>query len=267
MIMNKRILSILSALCLVAFVACTNEDDPIASSQKGEVCFSVIDTVRVEVETKATHLFDVNEFNMALSHNGEPIFSSRKFKEISGTPLSCYAGTGYVVTAESCTEREAERANSGWGQIRVAGKAEFEVKAEETKDVEIVCSQANSSVNAGFSDFVRKTFEDYSITFYAADAESRTILFDQNNYSLNKTAYFNVEEGGRALQYTVSLTLPGAKKPYVYTGSQTLEPASNYKLTVTMKDESQLKLSIQITNVDGTLLKEETLTEAINPYK
>lgn len=66
MIMNKRILSILSAISLFSFVACTNEDEPITSTQKGEVRFSVIDTTQVEVETKAITGLDVNDFTCSV---------------------------------------------------------------------------------------------------------------------------------------------------------------------------------------------------------
>ena len=64
-----------------------------------------------------------------------------------------------------------------------------------------------------------------------------------------------------------SLTLPGAKEPYTSTGSQTMDPASSYKFTVKLEDESKSKLSIQITTIDGTLVKEETFNETVNPYK
>ena len=266
MIMNKRILSILSAISLFSFVACTNEDEPITSTQKGEVRFSVIDTTQVEVETKAITGLDVNDFNVALSRNDQWIFSSRKYKDIAGTSISCETGTGYIATAESCTEGEAERANNNWGQVRVAGKKEFEVKPIEPANVQIQCALANTSVSVVFSDYVKKYFSDYSITLHAADATGRSFTFDKNNYSY-KTAYFNVGTEKRALQYTASLTLPGAKEPYTSTGSQTMEPATSYKFTVKQEDESKSKLSIQITTIDGTLVKEETFNETVNPYK
>lgn len=266
MIMNKRILSILSAISLFSFASCTNEGDPTAAMQKGEIHFSVVDTTQVEVETKAITGLDVNDFNVALSRNNNWIFTSRKFKDIAGTSISCEAGTGYLATAESCTEGEAERVNNGWGQVRVAGKKEFTVKPVEPTEVRIQCALANTSVRVVFSDYVKKHFVDYAITLHAADTPDRHLTFDKDNHSY-KTAYFNVGTKKRALQYTASLTLPGAKEPYTFTGNQTMDPASSYKLTVKLKDESQSKLSIQITTIDGTLVKEETLEETINPYK
>lgn len=265
MIMNKRILSILSAITLFSFAACTDEGEPTAAMRKGEVRFSVVDTPRVEVETKTITGLDVNDFNVALSRNNNSIFSSRKFKDIAGIPITCEAGPGYVATAESCTEGEAERANNGWGQVRVAGKEEFTVKPIEPTDVRIQCALANSSVSVGFSDFVKKNFSDYSITLYAADATSRSFTFDKNNHGY-KTAYFNVGTAGRALQFTASFTLPGAKKPHTYSNVLTLEPSHSYHLTVKLDDESKSKISIRIM-VDGTLVEEKTFSESINPYE
>ena len=73
-------------------------------------------------------------------------------------------------------------------------------------------------------------------------------------------------EEKRALQYTVSLSRTGQSEPYVYTKSLTLDPSSSYRLTVRLDDETQSRLQVGIT-VDGTLLREDTLTELINPYK
>jgi uncharacterized cupredoxin-like copper-binding protein len=135
----------------------------------------------------------------------------------------------------------------------------------EPTEVTLKCALANSSVNVEFSDFIKKNLSDYAITLYAADASSRSFTFNKNNYSY-KTAYFNVGAVGRALQYTVSLTLPGEKEPHTYSNVLTLEPSHSYHLTVKLDDESKSKISIGIM-VDGTLVEEKTFTEIINPYE
>ena len=77
---------------------------------------------------------------------------------------------------------------------------------------------------------------------------------------------FNVGTAGRALQYTVNLTLPGEKEPHTYSNTLTLEPSRSYHLTVKLDDETKSKLTIGII-VDGTLVDEKTSTEIINPYE
>ncbi len=260
--MNKQILYILSLMGLLSFAACTNEENPSLSEETGEIRFSVVDTTEVEITTKATLKFDVNEFNVSLSRGNESIFSNRKYKDIAGSSITCSVSPDYVLTAESCTEAEAESANQGWGQARATGKESFAVAANESKTVTVSCGLANSSVSVDFSDYITSMYTSYSIELHATDATSRTFTFDKSNYTF-KTAYFNVSESKRELAYTV--TLPSFEKPY--TGTLTLEPSKSYKLSVKVKGEgTNATVTLNVT-ADGTLLEEITLTEKINPYQ
>lgn len=260
--MHKQILYILSLMGLLSFAACTNEENPSLSEETGEIRFSVVDTTEVGITTKATLKFDVNEFNVSLSRGNESIFSNRKYKDIAGSSITCSVSPDYVLTAESCTEAEAESANQGWGQARATGKESFAVAANESKTVTVNCGLANSSVSVDFSDYITSMYTSYSIELHATDATSRTFTFDKSNYTF-KTAYFNVSESKRELAYTV--TLPSFEKPY--TGTLTLEPSKSYKLSVKVKGEgTNATVTLNVT-ADGTLLEEITLTEKINPYQ
>lgn len=260
--MHKQILYIFSLLGLLSFSSCSNEENPLLSDETGEIIFSVVDTTEVEITTKASLNFDVNEFNVSLSRGKEPIFSNKKYGDIAGTAITCSASPDYVLTAESCTETEAESANQGWGQARAAGKEEFAVAANESKTVPVNCGVANSSVSVEFSDYITSMYTSYSIELHATDATSRTFTFDKSNYTF-KTAYFNVSESKRELAYTV--TLPSFKEPY--TGKLTLEPSKSYTLSVKVEGENTNTTAKLDVSVDGTLLKEEILTEGINPYQ
>lgn len=260
--MHKQILYILSLMGLLSFAACSNEENLLLSEETGEIRFSVVDTTEVEITTKATLKFDVNEFNVSLSRGNESIFSNRKYKDIAGSVMTCSVSPDYVLTAESCTETEAESANQGWGQARATGKESFAIAANESKTVTVSCGLANSSVSVDFSDYITSMYTSYSIELHATDATSRTFTFDKSNYTF-KTAYFNVGESGRKLDYTV--TLPSFEKPY--TGTLTLEPSKSYKLSVKVKGEgTNATVTLNVT-ADGTLLEEITLTEKINPYQ
>ena len=244
--MNKQILYILSLMGLFSFAACTNEESPLLSEGTGEIRFSVVDTTEVEITTRASHYFDVNKFNVSLNRGSEFTYS---------------AGPDYVLTAESCTEVEAESANQGWGQARASGKESFAIVKDESKTVTVNCGVVNSSVSVKFSDYITSMFTTYSIELHATDATSRTFTFDKSNYTF-KTAYFNVGESGRKVAYTVSL--PSFKNPY--TGTLTLEPSKSYNLSVKVEGEgTNTTVTLGIT-VDGTLLEEKVLTEKINPY-
>lgn len=260
--MHKQILYILSLMGLLSFAACTNEENPLLSEETGEIRFSVVDTTEVEITTKASLNFDVNEFKVSLSRGEEPIFTNKRYGDIEGSSMNCSASPDYVLTVESCTEAEAESANQGWGQARATGKESFAVAANESKTVTVSCGLANSSVSVDFSDYITSMYTSYSIELHATDATSRTFTFDKSNYTF-KTAYFNVSESKRELAYTV--TLPSFEKPY--TGTLTLEPSKSYKLSVKVKGEgTNATVTLNVT-ADGTLLEEITLTEKINPYQ
>lgn len=260
--MHKQILYILSLMGVLSFTSCTNEENPLFPDETGEIIFSVVDTTEVEITTKASLNFNVDEFSVSLSRGKEPIFSNKKYGDIVGTTITCSASPDYVLTAESCTETEAESANQGWGKARVSGKETFAVVANESKTVTVNCGVANSSVSVDFSDYITSMYTSYSVELHATDAASRTFTFDKSNYTF-KTAYFNVSESKRELAYTV--TLPSFKEPY--TGKLTLEPSKSYTLSVKVEGENTNTTAKLDVTVDGTLLKEEILTEGINPYQ
>ena len=255
--MNKQILYILSLMGLLSFSACTNEDEPALSNETGEIRFSVVDTTAVEITTKASLDFDVNKFKVSLSHGDDPA-STWIYGDIAGTTITRSAGSGYLLTAESCTEAEAESANNGWGKARVYGEEMFDIVANETKNVTVSCGLANSSVEVEFSDYITSTFNEYSITI---DPDGRNLTFDERNHGF-KTAYFNVDESQK-LMYAV--TLPYFEKPYI--GTLTLEPSKSHKLSVKkVGDDTSTTVTLSIT-VDGKLLGEIILPEKINPYQ
>lgn len=260
--MNKQILYILSLMGLLSFVSCTNDEDPILSNETGEIRFSVVDTTAVEITTKASfNNLDKNEFKVNLTHGNKSYLSNRRYGDIAGTSITCSAGEGYLLTAVSCTEAEAESANYGWGQARVYGEESFAVVAGETKTVTVECGLVNSSVDVDFSDFIKSTYKEYSMEIHTSDAPERSFTLDEVNHSY-KTAYFNVGESGRTLYCTVNL--PGFEKPFLETVE--MVPSRSYKLMVKVIGEAgDMSVSLGI-DVDNTLL-EENKQESINPYE
>ena len=260
--MNKHILYLLPLMGLLSFAACTGEEEPALSGEMGEIRLSVVDASEVVVDTKASSGWNVEEFNVSLSQGGTSIFSDRPYGDIAGTSISCVAGDGYQVAVESCTEERAESVNNNWGQARMEGKETFAVLAGQPTNVEVECHRANASVSVDFSPFITGTFEEYSITIQAKDAPDRVLTFNQGNYKA-KTAYFNVDESGRTLAYTVNLPTP--YKPYE--GTYTLAPSKDYKLSVTVKGEgTDTTVTLGIT-VNDKLLDGEIPPEKINPYQ
>lgn len=265
--MNKQLLYIFTLIIgLLSFTACTNEDSPIQNEGTGEIRFAVVDTTGVEIPTKSSLYFDeedIKEFRISLKRGDPPFFTNKRYGDIAGTTFTCTASPDYMLTAENCTEAEAESANQSWGQVRVYGEEAFAVTANESKTVTVNCGMANSSVEVDFSNFIESMFPTYSIELHATDAPDRTFTFNETNYRYRK-AYFNVGEAGRELSYTINLPSP-YKGPY--SGTQTLPPSKCCILSFkVMGDTEGTNITLDVT-VDGTLLEEIPLTEKINPYQ
>lgn len=259
-------LYIISLIGLLSFAACTNEDSPIQNEGTGEIRFAVVDTTGVEIPTRSSLYFDeedIKEFRISLKRGDTPLFTNKRYGDIAGTTFTCSVSPEYVLTAENCTEAEAESANQSWGQVRMYGEETFAVTSGESKTVTVNCGMANSSVEVDFSNFIESTFPTYSIELHATDAPDRSLTLDQSNYQYSK-AYFNVSETGRELSYTVNLPSP-YKGPY--NGTLALSPSKCYTLSVKVKgDTTSTTVTLGVT-VDGTLLEEIPLTEKINPYQ
>lgn len=257
--MNKHILYLLPLMGILSFAACTNDEDPILSNETGEIRFSVVDTTAVEITTKASFGLDVNTFTVSLTRGNEPVFS-KEYGHING-PLIYSASPDYMLTAESCTEAEAESEPDRWGQARVYGEETFAIVAGDTTEVIVSCGLVNSSVKVDFSDFIKSTYKEYSMEIHTSDAPERSFTLDEVNHSY-KTAYFNVGESGRTLYCTVNL--PGFEKPFRDTVE--MVPSRSYKLMVKVIGEAgDMSASLDIA-VDNTL-QEVNKPESINPYE
>lgn len=264
--MNKQLLYILTLMGLFSFIACTNEDNSMLNEGTGEIRFAVVDTTSVEIPTKSSLYFneeDIKEFRINLKRGDTPLFTNKRYGDIAGTTFTCSVSPDYVLTAENCTEAEAESANQSWGQVRMYGEENFAVATGESKTVTVNCGMANSSVEVDFSNFIESMFSTYSIELHATDAPDRTFTFNETNYRYRK-AYFNVSETGRQLSYTVNLPSP-YKGPY--SGTLALSPSKCYTLSIKVKgDTTSTTVTLGVT-VDGTLLEEILLTVNINPYQ
>lgn len=264
--MNKLLLYILTLMGLFSFIACTNENNPILNEGTGEIRFAVVDTTSVKIPTRSSLYFDeeaIKEFRVSLKRGDISLFTNKRYGDIAGTTFTCSVSPYYVLTAENCTEAEAESANQSWGQVRVYGEAAFAVTANESKTVTVNCGMANSSVEVDFSNFIESMFSTYSIELHATDAPDRTFTFNETNYRYRK-AYFNVGETGRGLSCTVNLPSPD-KGPYSKT--VTLPPSKCCTLSIKVEGETGSTTVTLGVTVDGTLLEEIPLTEKINPYQ
>lgn len=125
------------------------------------------------------------------------IMSPIRYSQIKGAiPLS--AGEDYTLLAESCTKTEAESQPSIYGQPRYAGRADFNIAANESKTINVNCSMANAAFcivkDASFY------YPEFTVT---ATLNGRSLTFTDEELM----GYFNVGENGTAvLSYKVEAT-------------------------------------------------------------
>lgn len=152
------------------------------------------------------------------------------------------AGEGYWLSAESCTEADAETNNNLWGQKRFTGQsAEFAVKKGETTSVTVPMSVANAALCVFVSDNL-KNFFTTSCTVQLTEADrSLTWTYDNMGHVVNtetnettdgQVAYFNIPASGtRTVHYTITAVSPD--KTTTSEGDIALEVAKMKRLSLT----------------------------------
>lgn len=194
--MKHRFLHILPLLfASLLLTGCVTEMDNLQPiNSRGSFTLGLYtDSLAVEVETRASRNLTEAEqrvFTVSLVQNGETIWSNIPFADITQADCTQPVGTGYVVSAESCSVAEAESANNGWGQRRYWGKSSsFNIKTNENTNVSVDCRMANAGLCVQFDE----TFTSYFTQGYSVTTDdSRTLRFD--NTTTGRMGYYNVPE-------------------------------------------------------------------------
>ena len=219
----KKLLA-LAGIALIA-AACTNNDEPV------QECGQINLTLENSTAKNTTFIFPI--------------------------------GSGYTVTAESCTEEVGQSANDGVGQIRYFGtSAPFEVKTNEISNVKVTCTMANAKVSIAYDEVFAQVFNGYTVEVSTEAEPSRIITFDSNGKcnSTYDAAFFNIDSKNPNLKCTVS----GTYKGNVRTATQTiqLEAAKWYKLNIKTSASGRIDMGI---SVDDTV-EEKPQDVEVNPY-
>jgi hypothetical protein len=146
--------------------------------------------------TTASRAADTEEIDYRISilRGNDIVMYPTRYSSFSGRiPLS--ASTSYTLLAESCSESEAEKRPTSYGQPRYAGSEPFVIVANESTSVTVNCSMANAAF------CIRKDESFYYTQFtVSATVNGRTLYFTDED----RMGYFNVGEDGTAtLHYEV----------------------------------------------------------------
>ena len=258
--MKKFNLSLLAASCLFAACNTAKIEDPV---QYGTLSVALADEPVVEVVTKAATALDKESAeaeNYAVSvydEAGTKQGSTVSFKAFA--PVTLPLGT-YYVTADNCTETEAEEGN---GQMRLYGRSDnVELSLNSlVQTAEVNCEVVNSKVSVEFEPSSLGIITDLKVVLKGGTTESRkeTGLVIAASESITET-WFNPS----TLSYTISGKFNGNDVTPV-TGTRELGAKDNIKLLVTVnKDNGQL--SVASITVDTTINQGETIEPGFNPY-
>lgn len=226
-------------------VACSG-DVEMTSVGKGNFSLGLsTDGVNVDVVTRAAHELtesEAAEYTIIL-RQGENLVWTKNFTDITGPDCTQPLGTDYIVSAENCTIEEAEGANEGWGQRRIAGESEpFAIVTGDTTAVMVNCSVQNAGLCVMFD----KSFTDYFSEYAVTTDDLRALKFNATNaaeFDVNRQlthgtiAYYNVESNGKHMVNVIISASAGWDGTVRLTRSLTLQSGRITRLRVHLGDD------------------------------
>ena len=247
--MNKILSKIGIAFALLALLGSCSEEN----LTQDEEAYGRINFALNAGDSRAITSYDKNAFQVSVKQGNNTVVKPQPYSEMQDGVL-VKVGSDYQAYAESCSETEAESANSGWGCIRYYGVSEpFAVAKDQAKWIDLPCAIANAAVSVQTDDEIASSA--YQLTVQASDNTGRSLTFDSS--TKENTAYFNVA-GSRTIQYTLTIG------DYTLSQSFAIQPQHSYTLDVHKQTNEEITVSIGVT-VDANVA-EDTTEETYNPY-
>lgn len=258
--MNKKILTA-AALALMT-VACTQKvEQPL---KYGQLSVSLSGEPSVEVVTKATALDqtseDAKDYTVRIYDKTDAPGLKYEASYYEFATQTLPLGT-YYVTAENCTEAEAETGN---GQMRLAGKsADVTLSADAlTGTATVECAVTNAKVSVQFDASVAGRFSDLKVTLSGGTTRAEAITVAETVSDVVTETWFNPS----ALTYTISGTFTGSGMNKEVNLSKSIELAAKNNIMLLVKvnlENGQLTPSVTI----DTTIDEPTVENGeFNPY-
>lgn len=262
------------AVMAVSLNACISEDFPELnnSNQSQSTEEYGFGTIRLGVDAdnsvvvrdiSAVAGAELGGYNITVK-KGNEIKKSGSYSALFGNAntMTLATGTGYTITAESCT-KEAAAPFGNVGQARYVGTSDaFNVIANQNTSVDVTCKIANAQVSIIWSDAFNNEnspFSDCMVIFNASDDEDRQFTSTPDNSNLEP--YFNVGEGTQ-LVGTISYSFNGTVKT-ADLNPIPLRAAYHVNLTIGI-DESNGQITVTVKKDDT--VTDDNKSQDINPY-
>ena len=228
------------------------------------------DTPVVEVETKATTTLTQEQaanYNVAVYDNagctGKPVVGPLKYSAFGTQKLPL--GTSYYVTAESCTENEAETYAENKGQLRYHGVSEAVTLTTSSlvQNAVVNCTIKNAKVTVAFDASVFDG-EVCRLSDFMVSLTTETKTYSVPASKTDTELYFNPGD----LQYVISGTFTQTGKNISTSPANiTLEAKSNIKLNVKVNLDNGQIGSAPTINVEQLDDSSQIIEDApFNPY-
>ena len=216
--MRKSFLYIGAALILA--VGCNKE---VLGPEKSGLITLCLSSEQEVVLTKGS--MDCSNFNVYITGTtflSESYSKSYICSQMAGG-VSIPYGT-YAIASDNCTLEEAA---TGLGQARYWGKTTgISIYSQEPVPVTVNCTMVNGKIQVVFDESFTMDFTNPSIKLSQAD-RNVTMTLEQTRSS---SAYFNVEESGTTISYTIYGEIAG--RTLEYSSSVELSPAKCAIITI-----------------------------------
>ena len=252
--MRKIVYSFIAACLLTA--SCAKEADAplkygtLSITLAGDPSFDVTTKAPVKLEQSSEEAagYTVRIYNDENVKKYEAPYS--KF-----VPQTLRLGT-YYVTAENCTEKEAEEGN---GMMRLYGRSQnVTLSATKPEDAaEISCTVSNAKVAVVYDDSVAGLFDGLTTVL---SKTGRTVEVPEA--ASGTEIWFNPSE----ITYTISGIFNATGNKVSLSAPLSLEAKDNIKLMVKVNLSSG-QIQVPTIQVDAEIAKPEEIEEEFNPYK
>lgn len=258
---NNIFFALLAAAC--TFTSCNSENEPEAGYGELQLTLDSEEEI-ISVQSKAQPSEQqLASYLLTVTQGGEVVMNQERYstKVVNGK-MGMKAGEGYVLTAESCTETDAETAEEGWGKARFSGSSEpFDIELRKLTSVSVLCTMQNAKVTVSYDRSFSSTFTDYNVEVYETSAPGRTLSFSPMSNILTACAYFNIDADPQ-LTYVIKGRINGGEKKTLYQGTVELASAKWCKLVCRATPSGKAEMNVVIDNTVED--KDENID--INPY-
>ncbi|MGN1219892.1 MAG: DUF4493 domain-containing protein [Candidatus Cryptobacteroides sp.] len=222
--------------------------------QYGSLSVAMDAEVKVDAVTKAAAAEDLNNYTVTVAGNAEGLPKSCLYSAFQ--PLTLPLGT-YTVSAENCTDTEAENGN---GCKRLYGSTEVTISETNlTPTAAFTCYVANALVTVEFDKSATDHISDLKVSLTGGTTSGRNVSVTTSGTEV----WFNPS----TVSWAITGKITSVNKDVNLTGSKELAAKNHLKIIVSVNlDNGQISAAPTIT-LDTDMNSAEEKNEEFNPYK